>query len=111
MDFKVSFEYYLERCLQIIFHFLIASSNPTFDNEFKTQYFSGGFRFKCRLFFLIQKEAVKREEAIASFEAWKKKKGKEAKKLSEQKKLEELKKKKTAEQQNEEKTEAAQKVM
>ncbi|XP_067993324.1 microtubule-associated protein 9 isoform X1 [Melanerpes formicivorus] len=56
-----------------------------------------------------KKEAVKREEAIASFEAWKKKKGKEAKKLSEQKKLEELKKKKAAEQ-NEEKTEAAQKA-
>ncbi|NWR59201.1 MAP9 protein, partial [Bucorvus abyssinicus] len=55
-----------------------------------------------------KKEAVKREEAIASFEAWKKKKGREAKKLSEKKKLEELKKKKAAEQ-NEEKTEAAQK--
>ncbi|NXL52520.1 MAP9 protein, partial [Podilymbus podiceps] len=57
-----------------------------------------------------KKEAVKREEAIASFEAWKKKKGREAKKLSEKKKLEELNKKKAAEQ-NEEKTEAAQKVM
>ncbi|NXF66978.1 MAP9 protein, partial [Ciccaba nigrolineata] len=56
-----------------------------------------------------EKEAVKREEAIASFEAWKKKKGSEAKKLSEKKKLEELKKKKAAEQ-NEEKAEAAQKV-
>ncbi|KAF1579138.1 Microtubule-associated protein 9, partial [Eudyptes moseleyi] len=56
-----------------------------------------------------KKEAVKREEAIASFEAWKKKKGREAKKLSEKKKLEELKTKKTAEQ-NEEKTEAAQKA-
>ncbi|KAM9662727.1 microtubule-associated protein 9 isoform 1-T1 [Morphnus guianensis] len=56
-----------------------------------------------------KKEAVKREEAIASFEAWKKKKGREAKKLSEKKKLEELKKKKAAEQ-NEEKTEAAQKA-
>ncbi|NXW22738.1 MAP9 protein, partial [Circaetus pectoralis] len=55
-----------------------------------------------------KKEAAKREEAIASFEAWKKKKGREAKKLSEKKKLEELKKKKAAEQ-NEEKTEAAQK--
>ncbi|NXC67877.1 MAP9 protein, partial [Anhinga anhinga] len=55
-----------------------------------------------------KKEAVKREEAIASFEAWKKKKGIEAKKLSEKKKLEELNKKKAAEQ-NEEKTEAAQK--
>ncbi|NXL27056.1 MAP9 protein, partial [Glaucidium brasilianum] len=57
-----------------------------------------------------EKEAVKREEAIASFEAWKKKKGREAKKLSEKKKLEELKKKKTAEQ-NEEKAEAAQKLL
>ncbi|XP_050752505.1 microtubule-associated protein 9 isoform X1 [Gymnogyps californianus] len=56
-----------------------------------------------------KEEAVKREEAIASFEAWKKKKGREAKKLSEKKKLEELKKKKAAEQ-NEEKTEAAQKA-
>ncbi|NWI23947.1 MAP9 protein, partial [Sula dactylatra] len=56
-----------------------------------------------------KKEAVKREEAIVSFEAWKKKKGIEAKKLSEKKKLEELKKKKAAEQ-NEEKTEAAQKM-
>ncbi|NXF88075.1 MAP9 protein, partial [Eubucco bourcierii] len=57
-----------------------------------------------------KKEAVKREEAIASFEAWKKQKEREAKKLSEQKKLEELKQKKAAEQ-NEEKTEAAQKVI
>ncbi|NXN46830.1 MAP9 protein, partial [Rhinoptilus africanus] len=56
-----------------------------------------------------KKEAVKREEAIASFEAWKKKKGREAKKLSEKKKVEELRKKKAAEQ-NEERTEAAQKV-
>ncbi|XP_064004769.1 microtubule-associated protein 9 [Pogoniulus pusillus] len=56
-----------------------------------------------------KKEAVKREEAIASFEAWKKQKGREAKKLSKQKKLEELQKKKAAEQ-NEEKTEAAQKA-
>ncbi|XP_075565602.1 microtubule-associated protein 9 [Pelecanus crispus] len=56
-----------------------------------------------------KKEAVKREDAIASFEAWKKKKGREAKKLSEKKKLEELKKKEAAEQ-NEEKTEAAQKA-
>lgn len=100
---------YLEYCLQISFYF-IALSNPTFDNEFSTQYFSYGFRFKCKLLFSIQKEAVKREEAIASFEAWKKQKGREAKKLSKQKKLEELQKKKAAEQ-NEEKTEAAQKVM
>ncbi|KAM6313317.1 microtubule-associated protein 9 [Aegotheles albertisi] len=56
-----------------------------------------------------KEEAVKREEAIASFEAWKKKKRRGAKKLSEKKKLEELKKKKAAEQ-NEEKTEAAQKA-
>ncbi|NXX41841.1 MAP9 protein, partial [Tricholaema leucomelas] len=56
-----------------------------------------------------KKEAVKREEASASFEAWKKQKGREAKKLSKQKKLEELKRKKAAEQ-NEEKTEAAQKA-
>ncbi|NXA17710.1 MAP9 protein, partial [Ibidorhyncha struthersii] len=55
-----------------------------------------------------KEEAVKRAEAIASFEAWKKKKGREAKKLSEKKKDEELKKKKAAEQ-NEERMEAAQK--
>ncbi|NXT53826.1 MAP9 protein, partial [Pluvianellus socialis] len=55
-----------------------------------------------------KKEAVKRAEAIASFEAWKKKKEREAKKLSEKKKLEELNQKKAAEQ-NEERTEAAQK--
>ncbi|XP_042664242.1 microtubule-associated protein 9 [Tyto alba] len=56
-----------------------------------------------------KKEAVKREEAIASFEAWKKKKRREAKTLSEKKKLEELTKKKAAEH-NKEKTEAAQKA-
>ncbi|NWX01573.1 MAP9 protein, partial [Caloenas nicobarica] len=55
-----------------------------------------------------KKEAVKREEANAAFEAWKKKKAIEAKKLSEKKRLEELKKKKATEQ-NEEKAEAAQK--
>ncbi|XP_066173799.1 microtubule-associated protein 9 isoform X2 [Sylvia atricapilla] len=54
-----------------------------------------------------KKEALKREEAIACYEAWKKKKDKEAKKLREKKKLEELEKKKPAEQ-NKEKTEAAQ---
>ncbi|NWT15809.1 MAP9 protein, partial [Vireo altiloquus] len=54
-----------------------------------------------------KKEALKREEAIACFEAWKKKKEKEAKKLSEKKKLEELEEKTPAEQ-NKEKTEAAQ---
>ncbi|NXS11778.1 MAP9 protein, partial [Neodrepanis coruscans] len=53
-----------------------------------------------------KKEALKREESIASFEAWKKKKAREAKKLSEKKKLEELVEKKA--EQNKEKTEAAQ---
>ncbi|NWR05993.1 MAP9 protein, partial [Paradoxornis webbianus] len=57
-----------------------------------------------------KKEALKREEAIACYEAWKKKKEKEAKKLKEKKKLEELEKKKPAEQ-NKEKTEAAQAVI
>ncbi|KAK2527628.1 hypothetical protein Q9233_007877, partial [Columba guinea] len=55
-----------------------------------------------------KKEAVKREEANAAFEAWKKKKAIEAKKLREKKKLEELKEKKATEQ-NKEKAEAAQK--
>ncbi|NWT89256.1 MAP9 protein, partial [Lanius ludovicianus] len=54
-----------------------------------------------------KKEALKREESIACFEAWKKKKEKEAKKLSEKKKLEELEEKTPAEQ-NKEKKEAAQ---
>ncbi|NXE94904.1 MAP9 protein, partial [Menura novaehollandiae] len=57
-----------------------------------------------------KKEALKREESIACFEAWKKKKAREAKKLSEKKKLEELEEKKPAEQ-NKEKTEAAQVVI
>ncbi|NXG28706.1 MAP9 protein, partial [Dromaius novaehollandiae] len=57
-----------------------------------------------------KKEAIKREEAIASFEAWKAMKEREAKKLSEKRKLEELEKKRVAEQ-DEEKREAAQKVM
>ncbi|NXP32724.1 MAP9 protein, partial [Leiothrix lutea] len=57
-----------------------------------------------------KKEALKREEAIACYEAWKKKKEKEAKKLIEKKRLEELEKKKPAEQ-NKEKTEAAQAVI
>ncbi|NXQ77975.1 MAP9 protein, partial [Quiscalus mexicanus] len=57
-----------------------------------------------------KKEALKREEAIACYEAWKKKKEKEARKLSERKKHEELEEKKPAEQ-NKEKTEAAQVVM
>ncbi|XP_064273521.1 microtubule-associated protein 9 isoform X4 [Passer domesticus] len=54
-----------------------------------------------------KKEALKREESIACYEAWKKKKDKEARKLNEKKKLEELEEKKPAEQ-NKEKTEAAQ---
>ncbi|NWS99720.1 MAP9 protein, partial [Mionectes macconnelli] len=53
-----------------------------------------------------KKEALRREESIACFEAWKKKKAREAKKLSEKKKLEELEEKTPAEQ-NKEKTEAA----
>ncbi|NXQ52361.1 MAP9 protein, partial [Anthoscopus minutus] len=57
-----------------------------------------------------KKEALKREESIACYEAWKKKKEKEAKELSEKKKLAELEEKKPAEQ-NKEKTEAAQAVM
>ncbi|XP_064366945.1 microtubule-associated protein 9 isoform X3 [Dromaius novaehollandiae] len=56
-----------------------------------------------------KKEAIKREEAIASFEAWKAMKEREAKKLSEKRKLEELEKKRVAEQ-DEEKREAAQKA-
>ncbi|RMC13867.1 hypothetical protein DUI87_08950 [Hirundo rustica rustica] len=57
-----------------------------------------------------KKEALKREESIACYEAWKKKKEKEAKKLREKKKLEELEEKKP-EEQNKEKTEAAEAVM
>ncbi|NWU01420.1 MAP9 protein, partial [Urocynchramus pylzowi] len=57
-----------------------------------------------------KKEALKREESIACYEAWKKKKEKEARKLSEKKKLEELEEKKPAEK-NKEKTEAAQAVI
>ncbi|NXA88491.1 MAP9 protein, partial [Melanocharis versteri] len=57
-----------------------------------------------------KKEAHKREESIACYEAWKKKKEKEAKKLSEKKKLEELEENKPAEQ-NKEKAEAAQAVI
>uniref|UniRef100_A0A8V5FFW3 Microtubule-associated protein 9 n=1 Tax=Melopsittacus undulatus TaxID=13146 RepID=A0A8V5FFW3_MELUD len=56
-----------------------------------------------------QKEAVKREEAIASFEAWKRKKVREAKELRAKKKLEERKKSEAAEQ-NKDKSEAAQKA-
>ncbi|KAI1238416.1 Microtubule-associated protein 9, partial [Lamprotornis superbus] len=54
-----------------------------------------------------KKEALKREESIACYEAWKKKKEKEAKKLSEKKKLEALEENKPTEQ-NKEKAEAAQ---
>ncbi|KAM6440378.1 microtubule-associated protein 9 isoform 2-T2 [Liasis olivaceus] len=56
-----------------------------------------------------KKEAAKREEALASFEAWKAMKEKEAKKLAEKKKLEAEKKKKEAEL-NEKKKEEAQKA-
>ncbi|NXH65229.1 MAP9 protein, partial [Rhabdornis inornatus] len=57
-----------------------------------------------------KKEALKREESIACYEAWKKKKAKEAKKLSEKKKLEALEENKPVEQ-NKEKAEAAQAVI
>ncbi|XP_054845512.1 microtubule-associated protein 9 isoform X2 [Eublepharis macularius] len=56
-----------------------------------------------------EKEAAKKEEATASFEAWKAMKEKEAKKLAEKKRLEEEKKKKEAEL-NEKKKEEAQKA-
>ncbi|XP_070613416.1 microtubule-associated protein 9 isoform X2 [Erythrolamprus reginae] len=56
-----------------------------------------------------KKEVAKREEAFASFEAWKAMKEKEAKKLAEKKKLEATKKKKEAEL-NEKKREEAQKA-
>ncbi|NXB48004.1 MAP9 protein, partial [Leucopsar rothschildi] len=57
-----------------------------------------------------KKEALKREESIACYEAWKKKKEKEAKKLSGKKKLEALEENKPAEE-NKEKAEAAQAVI
>uniref|UniRef100_A0A8C5RDK2 Microtubule-associated protein 9 n=1 Tax=Laticauda laticaudata TaxID=8630 RepID=A0A8C5RDK2_LATLA len=57
-----------------------------------------------------KKEAAKREEAFASFEAWKAMKEKEAKQLAEKKKLEAAKKKKEAEL-NEKKKEEAQKAV
>lgn len=60
--------------------------------------------------FLWQKQAAKKEEAEASFEAWKAMKEKEAKKLAEKKRLEEEKKKKVAEL-NEKKKEEAQKAV
>ncbi|XP_031470121.1 microtubule-associated protein 9 isoform X1 [Phasianus colchicus] len=56
-----------------------------------------------------KKEAVKREEANASFKSWKAMKAREAKKLNEKKKLEKLKEKEAAEQ-NAERAEAAQKA-
>ncbi|XP_063166590.1 microtubule-associated protein 9 [Candoia aspera] len=56
-----------------------------------------------------KKEAAKKEEALASFEAWKVMKEKEAKKLAEKKKLEAAKKKEEAEL-NEKKKEEAQKA-
>ncbi|XP_061440029.1 microtubule-associated protein 9 isoform X2 [Rhineura floridana] len=56
-----------------------------------------------------KKEAAKREEALASFEAWKAMKEKEAKKLAEKKRLEEANKRKEAEL-NEKKKEEAQKA-
>ncbi|XP_062991928.1 microtubule-associated protein 9 [Elgaria multicarinata webbii] len=56
-----------------------------------------------------KEEAAKREDALASFEAWKAMKEKEAKKLAEKKRLEEAKKRKEAEL-NEKKKEEAQKA-
>ncbi|XP_072190682.1 microtubule-associated protein 9 [Excalfactoria chinensis] len=56
-----------------------------------------------------KKEAVKREEANASFNSWKAMKAREAKKLNEKKKLEKLKEKEAAEQ-NAERAEAAKKA-
>ncbi|XP_048365424.1 microtubule-associated protein 9 isoform X2 [Sphaerodactylus townsendi] len=56
-----------------------------------------------------KKQAAKKEEATASFEAWKTMKEQEAKKLAEKKRLEEEKKKKEAEE-NEKKKEEAQKA-
>ncbi|XP_055000420.1 microtubule-associated protein 9 isoform X3 [Sorex araneus] len=55
-----------------------------------------------------QKRAAKREEALASFEAWKAMKEKEAKKLAAQKRLEEKNKKKTEEENAARKGEALQ---
>ncbi|XP_054341481.1 microtubule-associated protein 9 isoform X4 [Pongo pygmaeus] len=55
-----------------------------------------------------QKEAAKREEALASFEAWKAMKEKEAKKIAAKKRLEEKNKKKTEEENAARKGEALQ---
>lgn len=49
------------------------------------------------IIFPKQKRAAKREEALASFEAWKAMKEKEAKKIAAKKRLEEKTKKKTEE--------------
>ena len=49
------------------------------------------------IIFPKQKRAAKREEALASFEAWKAMKEKEAKKIAAKKRLEEKNKKKTEE--------------
>lgn len=49
------------------------------------------------LFCPLQKRAAKKEEALASFEAWKAMKEKEAKKIAAKKRLEEKNKKKTEE--------------
>ncbi|XP_045687593.1 microtubule-associated protein 9 isoform X1 [Phyllostomus hastatus] len=55
-----------------------------------------------------QKRAAKREEALASFEAWKAMKEKEAKKIAAKKRLEEINKKKTEEENAARKEEAQQ---
>ncbi|KAF6095292.1 microtubule associated protein 9 [Phyllostomus discolor] len=55
-----------------------------------------------------QKRAAKREEALASFEAWKAMKEKEAKKIAAKKRLEEINKKKTEEESAARKEEAQQ---
>lgn len=60
------------------------------------------------LIFLKQKKAAKREEALASFEAWKAMKEKEAKKIAAQKRLEAKNKKKTEEENAVRKEEALQ---
>lgn len=56
----------------------------------------------------MQKRAAKREEALASFEAWKAMKEKEAKKIAAKKRLEEKNKKKTEEENAARKGEALQ---
>lgn len=61
------------------------------------------FYFKSK-----QKRAAKREEALASFEAWKAMKEKEAKKIAAKKRLEEKNKRKTEEENAVRKSEALQ---